>query len=267
MPDHASLLNDINAIIEKTGRDIIMPAFRDRIVSTSKADGSVVTETDTACQRFIERQLAALAPDIAFLGEEMNESEQQSCLNDGGRFWCLDPLDGTTNFVAGIPVFATSLALIEDGRPVLSWIHDPVRRESFTAVAGQGARLDGRPIRSACEKELATSVGYIDYKRLRRDAIEALLQRGLYRSQRNLGTCALEWAWLAAGRGHFIIHGGEKLWDFAAGSLIATEAGCRAGDFSGHALFPRRSLTSPILATCGATIQNRLLEQLAGRSP
>lgn len=83
-----------------------------------------------------------------------------------------------------------------------------------------------------------------------------------YRSQRNLGSCALEWAWLAAGRGHFIIHGGEKLWDFAAGSLLAREAGSIVGDFSGDSLFPCDTLSSPILAACNRSVHASLKGQL-----
>jgi len=81
---------------------------------------------------------------------------------------------------------------------------------------------------------------------------------GIYRSQRNIGSCALEWAWLAAGRGHFIVHGGEKIWDFAAGSLIASEAGCTVTDLSARPLFPRGSLSSPVLAACNQTIHAQL---------
>jgi len=80
-------------------------------------------------------------------------------------------------------------------------------------------------------------------------------KKNLYRSQRNIGTCALEWAWLAAGRGHFIVHGGEKIWDYAAGSLIAEEAGCQVSNFSNGALFDRLKMTQSILAASPAIHQ------------
>jgi len=118
-------------------------------------------------------------------------------------------------------------------------------------------------IRCSNGDKLANAVGYIDFKRLNAETTMKLATNRLYRSQRNLGSCALEWAWLAAGRGQFIIHGGEKIWDFAAGSLIAAEAGCMAGDFSGKPFFPRAALSSPVLAACNSSIQENLLLQLA----
>jgi len=138
----------IAAILETAGREILVPAFlqRDK-ASSDKSDGSIVTETDLACQQHIRSQLAKAWPDIDFLGEEMSKEEQVSCLHSGGRFWCLDPLDGTTNFVASFPAFALSLALIEEARPTLACIVDPVRKETFSAAHGQGAFLNGAAIR------------------------------------------------------------------------------------------------------------------------
>ncbi len=263
MSDYNTMLVAITSIIKQAGSNIIMPAFYEKIVSANKSDGSVVTETDIACQSFIEQGLAALDANIPFLGEEMSEADQMQCLNEaGGQYWCLDPLDGTTNFVAGIPVFGTSLALIKDGHPVLACIYDPVRGETFSAIHGCGAHLNRTLIHAAEASELSGAVGFIDFKRLDAGAKQAMLNQGLYRSQRNIGTCALEWAWLAAGRGHFITHGGEKLWDFAAGSLIASEAGCMTGDFSGSPLFPCRKLSSPIIAACNQHIHAQLIRTL-----
>jgi len=261
--DHESLLADVASIIETAGMNFIRPAFRQCIISETKRDGSVVTETDTACQSFIRDKLADMDASIAFLGEEMDAEEQLRCLTQSaGKFWCLDPLDGTTNFVAGIPVFGTSLALIENGQPVLACIHDPIRCETFTARLGKGAYLNGARMRPSTETELTSAVGFIDFKRLSKPDKLSMLEPGLYRSQRNIGTCALEWAWLAAGRGHFIVHGGEKIWDFAAGSLIASEADCMVGNFSGQPLFPCKTLSSPILAGCNKQIRKILQEHL-----
>lgn len=246
-------------ILEQAGNDIVMPAFSRTVHSISKHDGSIVTETDLACQRFIEERLAQLYPSIAMLGEEMDEDEQRTLLTSGEKqLWCLDPLDGTTNFATSLPAIAISLALIENGSPRIACIHDPVRRETFTAEAGQGARLNGHPIYSNSLCPLADSVGFIDYKRLSSSIATTLAGSRCYRSQRNIGSCALEWAWLAAGRAQFIIHGGEKIWDFAAGSLIAAEAGCTVGTFSGSPLFPACHLSSSVLASASAPLQTEL---------
>ena len=250
----------IAAILETAGREILVPAFlqRDK-ASSDKSDGSIVTETDLACQQHIRSQLAKAWPDIDFLGEEMSKEEQVSCLHSGGRFWCLDPLDGTTNFVASFPAFALSLALIEEARPTLACIVDPVRKETFSAAHGQGAFLNGAAIRAKSVDSLNEAVGFVDFKRLDANRRGLLATPGLYRSQRNIGTCALEWAWLAAGRSQFIVHGGEKIWDYAAGSLIAAEAGGTLTDFSGKPLFSKLKPASSILATASENLHKSLL--------
>jgi myo-inositol-1(or 4)-monophosphatase len=256
-------LSSITEILEKAGQDILLPAFHSSVQTSTKADGSIVTETDLNCQRFIEAELAGLDTSIALLGEEMTEEQQLHSLNcSQGSYWCLDPLDGTTNFSTALPAFAISLALIENGQVQLACIHDPVRQESFTARRGGGAHLNGRVIRCSNEDKLANAVGFIDFKRLDQETAKRIAAKRSYRSQRNIGTCALEWAWLAAGRAQFIIHGGEKIWDFAAGSLIAEEAGCQVGNFTAQALFPSQKLSSPILATCMPTLQRELQHQL-----
>ncbi|OIO67386.1 MAG: inositol monophosphatase [Zetaproteobacteria bacterium CG1_02_53_45] len=251
-------------ILKRAGKEIVLPAYAASVVvSSGKSDGSIVTETDLSCQSYIQAELAWLDDGIAFLGEEMTEAEQLACLhNSNGSYWCLDPLDGTTNFATNLPGFALSLALIENGLVELACIFDPVRDELFTARRGTGARLNGTPITASAETVLANAVGYIDFKRLQRDSAIAFACNRNYRSQRNLGSCALEWAWLGAGRGQFIIHGGEKVWDFSAGSLIAAEAGCIVGNFDGKPLFPDAKLSSPVLAACSRTIHDALKEQL-----
>ncbi|MFQ5519199.1 MAG: inositol monophosphatase family protein, partial [Mariprofundus sp.] len=90
-------------VLEQTGREIILPAYKASVQTISKSDGSVVTEIDLACQHFIEQELAGIDASVALLGEEMEESEQLACLNRQGSFWCLDPLDGTTNFATSFP--------------------------------------------------------------------------------------------------------------------------------------------------------------------
>ncbi|MDX8402007.1 MAG: inositol monophosphatase family protein [Mariprofundaceae bacterium] len=251
------LLRDCIAIVEEAGHRIALPAFRESIVAKAKPDGSVVTKTDRDCQRFIAERLARLDGAIAFLGEEMAAAEQQARLDRGGRCWCLDPLDGTSNFVAGLPLFAISLALIEDGRPVLACIHDPVRGETFHAMAGGGARLSDAggdtSIRTRGPERLKEAVGFLDFKRLERSLAAGLAAGQPARSLRNLGSCALEWAWLAAGRGAFIVHGGEKIWDFAAGALLAVEAGAVVTDFAARPLLAEAlPAASPILAATPA---------------
>jgi myo-inositol-1(or 4)-monophosphatase len=192
-----------------------------------KTDGSLVTETDLAVQARIRTALARDYPDLPLIGEEMTESEQESLIGSAQRgVWVLDPLDGTTNYACGYPGFSISLALVEEGVSVLGLVLDPVRDECFHAARGGGAFLNGQPIRPhAPSHALQDCLAMIDFKRLPRDRVPGLMRTGGFRSQRNLGTVALEWCWLACGRFQLYLHGGQSLWDYAAGRLIATEAG------------------------------------------
>ncbi|MDJ0805519.1 MAG: inositol monophosphatase family protein [Gammaproteobacteria bacterium] len=192
-----------------------------------KADGTLVTAADLAIQKRIETALSRLYPDIPFLGEEMPPEQQQRVLQDSTTgFWCLDPLDGTANFVAGMPCFGISLAYLVRDETRLGIIYDPMRNECFHAQTGQGAWLNDQKLRlDARFSELSDCVAMVDLKRLPINLGCNLATRPPYRSQRSIGSVALDWCWLAAGRLQLYLHGGQRLWDFAAGQLIFAEAG------------------------------------------
>ena len=241
-------IEQIIDIAETAGKEILLPAFHKQGEVFIKQDGSVVTQTDATCQSFLQKELSKIAPAITFLGEEMHQKEQLACLQSKGMFWCVDPLDGTSNFITPIPLFAISIALIQNGKPVMACIYDPIRQESFTAIQGEGSKLNGTPIQASPEKLVSNTVGFVDFKRLNHQLASHFATHKIYRSQRNIGSCALEWAWLAAGRGQFIIHGGEKIWDYAAGSLLAEESGCNITNFDGIHPFLSQELSSSIIA-------------------
>jgi len=252
-------ISHISELLRQAGREILMPAFQHQSSAThTKHDGSIVTETDLKCQQFIRKQLAVSYPEIGFMGEEMPEDKQRECLHQKRRFWCLDPLDGTSNFVASFPIFGSSLALIENGEPTLACIHDPVRDESFTAILHEGAWMNGQPLCVRAGESLSEAVGFVDFKRLDRDLAIRLATGKHYRSQRNIGSCALEWAWLAAGRSHFILHGSEKIWDYAAGFLLAGEAGCTVSDFNQQNPFHAKHLSSSIVAASSTSLHQQI---------
>ncbi len=256
-------IGDISNLLQHAGKTILMPAFQHQSNRIhSKDDGSIVTNIDIECQQLICEQLALSYPDINFLGEEMSEKTQQECLQQGSSFWCLDPLDGTGNFVASFPAFGISLALIDGGMPVLACIHDPVRHETFTAIRHQGAWLNGQSLQMYPDKQLSDSIGFIDFKRLNKPLITRLIEGKHYRSQRNIGSCALEWAWLADGRVQFIIHGNEKLWDYAAGCLLVEEAGGILSDFKQCHPFHTSRLSSSIVAAASSQLHQHLLSLL-----
>jgi myo-inositol-1(or 4)-monophosphatase len=205
----------------------VMPRFRN-VSARRKADGSLVTETDLAVQRHLAQELDRRFPGIPILGEEMPVPEQGRLLEAAQRgLWCLDPLDGTSNYACGFPFFAISLAFLEAGHFTLGAVLDPVRDECFCAQRDRGAFLNGEPLRlpSSDPRGLGDCLAMVDLKRL--SAVELPRHGGAspYRSQRNLGSVALDWCWLAAGRVQLYLHGGQRLWDYAAGRLIASEAG------------------------------------------
>lgn len=243
-----SRLQHLEELVTRLARSEILPRFLEPN-PTAKKDGSLVTEADSVMQQRIFEELDKKFSNIKLLGEEMNPAEQQALLDEGKPLWCLDPLDGTTNFAAGLPIFSVSLALIEKGVPVLGLIYDPIRGECFTAVAGQGAWLNGLPLRvTRWEMGMENAVAVVDFKRLKPDLASKLVSDPPYRSQRNLGTCALEWAWLAAGRFQMYLHGGQKLWDHAAGVLIASEAGACIKTVEGETVMADKLDPCPVLA-------------------
>ncbi|MGB5834303.1 MAG: inositol monophosphatase family protein [Thiohalocapsa sp.] len=226
---NADDLDALAVLLRDVAREEIMPRFC-RTGSSTKSDGSLVTEADLAVQQRLLVACHARYPDIPLLGEEMSTGEQRRLVEDAGgsddAFWCLDPLDGTSNYACGFPGFAISLALIRGGRAELAVVLDPVRDECFTAARGSGAYLNGARIAPfAPGQTLSDCLAMVDFKRVPPHRVAGLFDADSFRSQRNLGSVALDWCWLAAGRFQLYLHGGQKLWDYAAGRLIADEAG------------------------------------------
>lgn len=258
LPDLAPL----QSLLRDVGREEVLPRFA-TVAAQLKDDGSVVTEADHASDARIRAALESAWPQIGFLSEEMDADEQQALLDSGAPLWCLDPLDGTSNFAAGIPLFGLSLGLIIDGAMALGVVYDPVRDECFSAARGAGARLNDQPLRApAMDLSLGRCVALIDFKRLSSDLRSQLCERAPYSSQRNLGTCALEWGWLAAGRGALYLHGGQKLWDIAAGSLILDEAGGASRTLDGDPVFAPRLEARSVVASPDPTLLARWLAWL-----
>ena len=212
----------------------IITGERLSLKSDFKRDGSLVTEVDEGMQSLLKSQLKQRWPEYGFIGEEMLYDDQiRECEKNEDGYWVLDPLDGTTNFISGFLFFGVSLALVVKGAPVLAVIYDPVRHECFSAEAGKGAYMNKIRLKTPDTRSMAYCVANVDYKRLVGDLASQLVRCPPYRSQRNLGSSVLEWCWLAAGRIQLYLHGGQKLWDFAAGYLILTEAGGAATSLSG----------------------------------
>jgi myo-inositol-1(or 4)-monophosphatase len=219
------MLDAVIDIVRRVARDEILPRFR---VSTSskKADGTFLSDADHAAQDALVTALQFIAPGPV-LGEEMSGSEQASAWAAGDAgLWCIDPLDGTTNFLHGLPFFSISVAYVQGGRSTLGVVYHPMQEELFAAVRGSGTTLNGSPlVAPTASVALNDAVAAIEPKQLTPHLRSALARRPPYYSMRNWGSGTLDWCYLAAGRFDVFLHGGQKLWDYAAGALILEEAG------------------------------------------
>lgn len=207
------------------GRELIMPRYMSA-VRERKADGSLLTEVDIAAQQWLAESLPQLI-NCPVLGEEMTEAEQRSLWRQGADgLWIIDPIDGTTNFANGIPFFGTSVAYYRNGRPQFACIFNPASDEAYCAELGQGAYLNGvaLPLRQP-HAALSDCVAGVDFKRVPKQLADRLAIHPPYYSQRNFGSSVIEWCFLAAARLDLSLHGGQMLWDYAAGRLILEEAG------------------------------------------
>lgn len=195
-----------------------------RRVGTKSSATDVVTEADLASEALIRRLLGEATPDSGVIGEE------QGAVGSTHRLqWVVDPLDGTVNFAYGVPIFAVSIAAALDGEIVAGAVVDVQRGEAFTASVGHGARLDGAPIGvTGCahlsQALIATGFSYRSELRSAQGALVAALLPAA-RDVRCFGSAALELCWVAAGRVDGYFERDTKLWDHAAGSVIAAEGG------------------------------------------
>jgi myo-inositol-1(or 4)-monophosphatase len=205
------------------------------LVVTEKQHLDFASEVDRQAEAEIVRELRRAYPDNAILGEESGASGK----NNARFTWVIDPLDGTHNYLRGIPQFAVSIAQLDRGEPVHAVIFDPLRDEIFTASKGDGAFLNDRRIRVSKRESLDGSLIATGFPYRQRTHLDAQLDmtRVLLRRAEDLrraGSAALDLAWTANGRldGYFEI--GLKPWDMAAGVLLVREAGGRYCDFAGR---------------------------------
>lgn len=195
----------------------------------------LVTEVDTRAEQAVRAVLARRSPQVPVLAEEQGGAW-------GARTrWIVDPLDGTTNFVHGLPHYAVSVALEVDGALLAGCVLDPSRGELWSAARGRGATLNGSPIRVSAVSELSEALlatGFPYDRRTRAAEILRPVQAFLERCQgiRRAGAAALDLAWVAGGRLDGFWEEGLKPWDVAAGALLVQEAGGRVGQMEGGPL-------------------------------
>jgi myo-inositol-1(or 4)-monophosphatase len=228
------LLNIAVRAARRAGGTIVRSLNRlDSIKVSSKGRNDFVSEVDRAAEQEIMETVRRAYPDHGFLAEESGR------VGGSDTVWIIDPLDGTTNFLHGFPVFAVSIAVQEKGRLTHGVVYDPLRQELFTASRGAGAQLDGRRIRVSDQRTLEQALVGTGFPFLgKTDDLERYLPmlRTVIESTagvRRPGAASLDLAYVAAGRLDGFWELGLKAWDMAAGALLIVEAGGLVADFAG----------------------------------
>ena len=231
--------------------------FGDTAVVSDKGDDGIdlVTSIDYLMQQRLVAELPALLPGSEVVGEEDFAGIDMS----RRHVWLVDPLDGTVNFVAGLPFYGVAVVLLEDGIPVLAAIRDVPRSVTYSARKGGGAMRDGRPLVVADNKARlgALSSGLVRNLATHAPAVLADLMTGW--KLRNLGSQALQLCHAAEGSLKFVASYEARSWDDLAGSLIAREAGLVYGHYSGNA---RPPADAPQMSLC---TRAELFDELAGQ--
>ncbi|NNJ64743.1 MAG: inositol monophosphatase [Xanthomonadales bacterium] len=204
----------------------------DAIPVERKARHDYVSDVDRACEAEIVREIKRYYPDHAFLCEETGVA------GDSSSVWVIDPLDGTSNFLHGLPHFAVSIAYQLNGRTEHAVVYDPMRDEMFTASRGKGAQLNNKRIRVSSRKSLEGAILATSFPFRKRELLPVysrIFQSVYNRVEdiRRIGTASLDLTWVAAGRMDGFFEIGLKPWDVAAGALIVREAGGVVMDFEG----------------------------------
>jgi myo-inositol-1(or 4)-monophosphatase len=215
--------------------EVLRAGFGAEHAITYKGEVDLLTEVDEEAERVIREELLGTFPTYGMLAEE------------GGRLageedtrWIVDPLDGTTNYAHGLPIFCVSIALERAGEVVLGVVHNPMGEETFVAERGRGATLNGDPIRVSGTDELIKALIVTGFPYDRAEMPEALELFGRLaastRGMRRLGSAALDLCYVASGRLDGYYERGIWPWDLAAGSVILEEAGGKLTNYRGGEL-------------------------------
>jgi myo-inositol-1(or 4)-monophosphatase len=257
---HSAVINVMIKAAHRAGRSLKRDLGEvEQLQVSLKGPRNFVTAADKRAEEIVREELAKARPDYGFLGEESGAHEG----SDKSHRWIVDPLDGTTNFLHGIPHFAVSIALERNGTIVAGLVYNPANDDLFVAERGKGAFLNDQRIRVAGRQRLSEAVvacGLPHYGRgdlaLGRKEIEAAQQH--FAGLRRFGAAALDLAWIAAGRFDAYWERDLSSWDMAAGIILVREAGGFVSDLDGHdAIF-----TKGQIAAGNETMHRELLKLL-----
>ena len=230
----------------------------DHLTVTKKSHADYVSEVDRAAERIIVEALLAAYPSHAILAEEGGAQGESEYV------WIIDPLDGTTNFLHGVPQYAVSIGLQHNGVLTQAVIYDPTRNDLFTATRGRGAFLNDKRLRVSKRKELADSLigtGFPYTRFEHKDAYMAIFTDVMEKTAglRRPGAASLDLAWTAAGRFDCFFETALKPWDIAAGALLVSEAGGIVTDLAGN----QNYLASGNLCAGNPFIHEQMLQVIA----
>jgi myo-inositol-1(or 4)-monophosphatase len=259
----SSASSDLKLAIEavQRGGEVAADAFRAVHEVEVKPEGKgIVTEADKASEKAIIDVLRSGSPH-AVLGEESGRTGDSSeCV------WVVDPIDGTTNFAKGVPLYVVTVALLRGSEVILGATYHPTTSETFYAERAKGAYVNGRRMGVSARREGTPAIVFLDhgYHPEDRNRFATVTERlAAHCSLRSLGATALAMAFVACGWGDAFVCSGDEIWDFAAGIVLIQEAGGRLTDWRGERWNGRHSF---IFASNG-TIHEDILQHLSDLQP
>ena len=250
----SSMLQQVIAVVKEAGRLLTDPNAVAEIRAKSVTD--YVTNVDVAVQTQLKGKLAALTPDVQFMGEEQDNAG----LDPNGAIWILDPVDGTTNLIHNFHFSAISLALYEGGQVIFGVVYHPYSDSCFTATRGGGSFLNGQPISVSSATQLRQCLASVGTVPGRRDLGETAFRQlwTLYNAcqdVRRMGCASLDLSFVACGRQDLYVEPALKPWDYAAGLLLVEEAGGKVTQPDGSPM--------TLLEGCGVLASNGHVHQQA----
>jgi myo-inositol-1(or 4)-monophosphatase len=242
----SELLDSVSTEVRSIG-DLILPYFAN-VAPDLKADGSWLTKADKLSHHRLLEALPKLY-DLPVLSEETDKLQQQQIITDSHEgYWCVDPLDGTSNFTQGINYWCISVGLVVSGEVKLAVVYDPHRSELFSTESAQPTKLNGKTLVTSPNNDLAEATVMMDLKRIPTDLVTRLIADHPYRSHRCFGASALDFCWLAANRCQLYLHGQQQLWDCVAGNKILQNAGGTSATFTGDNIFQNDLAPKSVIA-------------------
>lgn len=239
----SELSQRVLALMQRAAEQELLPRFGrlEKSEIREKKPGDLVTVADVAAEKLITAGLKEILPGVVVVGEEAVAADPhlQDSLRTGDRAWVVDPLDGTSNFAKGRSMFAVIVALVEHGRAIGGWIHDPINGRNASVEKGQGAWLNDERVRFTGERTVKEMQGFVGFG-FRRIVLEKMRPGSLDKLGpiTSLNCAGQEYIELLSGQRQFMLYRQIKPWDHAAGVLMVQEAGGYAARFDNTPYMP-----------------------------